>query len=341
MSELRDLLYAAIYNKHNGGSVSSQWTVNSILDAIMPIVAAPAVAETGALRDDVEAIIHKWDDGKNDYRGRAIILELKAAWLAAQGAPTPQNLDSTATPTTNLVSSEHSRTDGEDTPESLKPTGPASAKAVAKNDGAIQQVADLRSSQDVQVAGRMEQTFAEHTRRLGLLIAEEREKPLPNNVLIAALCDSIRLAREATVIVAESAIPPLAAQAPKPSTSPVPSPQDRKDVNDLCEAISRIRWARGTDKLDAAIFEAVRVQSIIDASHTTAPASLSTGRLEGLRRWANIGLSGLMKEHPLGEFVLLADVEAALKEVQPHPFLSAMRESPAEQLAPEESHGKK
>lgn len=80
----------------------------------------------------------------------------------------------------------------------------------------------------------------------------------------------------------------LAAQAPKPSTSPVPSPQDRKDVNDLCEAISRIRWARGTDKLDAAIFEAVRVQSIIDASHTTAPASLSTGRLEGLpTKWRN------------------------------------------------------
>jgi hypothetical protein len=51
----------------------------------------------------------------------------------------------------------------------------------------------------------------------------------------------------------------------------VASPQDRKDVNDLCEAISRIRWARGTNKLDAAIFEAVRVQSIIDASHTAAP----------------------------------------------------------------------
>lgn len=35
-------------------------------------------------------------------------------------------------------------------------------------------------------------------------------------------------------------------------------------------------------------------------------------RLKDLRRWANIGLSGLMKEHPLGEFVLLADVQAAL-----------------------------
>lgn len=44
--------------------------------------------------------------------------------------------------------------------------------------------------------------------------------------------------------------------------------QTARDVNDFCEAISRIRWARGTDKLDAAIFEAVRVQSIIDASHS-------------------------------------------------------------------------
>ena len=38
--------------------------------------------------------------------------------------------------------SEHSRTDGEDTPEAPIPTGPASAKAVAKNEGAIRQAAE-------------------------------------------------------------------------------------------------------------------------------------------------------------------------------------------------------
>jgi hypothetical protein len=57
----------------------------------------------------------------------------------------------------------------------------------------------------VQVAGRMEQTFSEHTRRLGILIEEEQSKPLPNNTLIAALCDSIRLAREATAIISTPA----------------------------------------------------------------------------------------------------------------------------------------
>jgi hypothetical protein len=115
----------------------------------------------------------------------------------------------------------------------------------------------------------------------------------------------------AELICANELSAALAAQAPKPATSSVASPQDRKDVNDLCEAVSRIRWARGTDKLDAAIFEAVRIQSIVDASHVTqraavpaspvhmhdedidaaerdamlapAPASLSTGRLERLR----------------------------------------------------------
>jgi hypothetical protein len=46
--------------------------------------------------------------------------------------------------------------------------------------------------------------------------------------------------------------------------------QAARDTNDLCEAISRIRWARGTDKLDAAIFEAVRIQSIVDASKPAA-----------------------------------------------------------------------
>jgi hypothetical protein len=58
---------------------------------------------------------------------------------------------------------------------------------------------------------------------------------------------------------------------------PVPAEgaQARRDVNDLCEAISRIRWARGTGKLDAAIFEAVRIQSIVDASHAAAASPVT------------------------------------------------------------------
>jgi hypothetical protein len=37
---LRAKLDAAIFNRHSGGSVSSRWTVDSILDAAMPIIAA-------------------------------------------------------------------------------------------------------------------------------------------------------------------------------------------------------------------------------------------------------------------------------------------------------------
>lgn len=47
-----------------------------------------------------------------------------------------------------------------------------------------------------QVAGRMECSLAAHELRLGILIAEEQERANPNNTLIAALCDSIRLVRE-------------------------------------------------------------------------------------------------------------------------------------------------
>ena len=36
--ELRARLDTALFNKHGGGSVSSRWTVNSILDGIMPII---------------------------------------------------------------------------------------------------------------------------------------------------------------------------------------------------------------------------------------------------------------------------------------------------------------
>lgn len=45
--------------------------------------------------------------------------------------------------------SEHSRTDGEAKPEAPIPTGPASAKAVAKNERAIRQVADRQGVADV------------------------------------------------------------------------------------------------------------------------------------------------------------------------------------------------
>jgi hypothetical protein len=38
--ELRTKLDVAIFNQHGGGSVSSRWTVDSILDAVMPILAA-------------------------------------------------------------------------------------------------------------------------------------------------------------------------------------------------------------------------------------------------------------------------------------------------------------
>lgn len=37
-----------------------------------------AKAAVGELRDELGKIIAKWDDGKNNYRGRAIILELRA-----------------------------------------------------------------------------------------------------------------------------------------------------------------------------------------------------------------------------------------------------------------------
>lgn len=41
-------------------------------------------AMTGKLRERVQAIVNRWDDDKNNYRGRAILLSLKAALLAEQ-----------------------------------------------------------------------------------------------------------------------------------------------------------------------------------------------------------------------------------------------------------------
>lgn len=42
----------------------------------------------------------------------------------------------------------------------------------------------------------MENTIAYHVRACEVLMAEEQEKPLPNNAMIAVLCDSVRLTRE-------------------------------------------------------------------------------------------------------------------------------------------------
>lgn len=47
------------------------------------------------------------------------------------------------------------------------------------------------------VAGRkLETSLGDHVRRCEALILEEQERVNPDNALIAALCDSVRLARE-------------------------------------------------------------------------------------------------------------------------------------------------
>lgn len=48
----------------------------------------------------------------------------------------------------------------------------------------------------IAVAGRPEVTPNEHIRRCETILAEEQAKPIPNNFLIAMLCDSIRYVRE-------------------------------------------------------------------------------------------------------------------------------------------------
>lgn len=46
------------------------------------------------------------------------------------------------------------------------------------------------------VAGRMECSNAEFERRCLIYIAEEQDKLMPDNALMALLCDGVRLARE-------------------------------------------------------------------------------------------------------------------------------------------------
>jgi hypothetical protein len=46
------------------------------------------------------------------------------------------------------------------------------------------------------VAGRMECSNADFEYRCLICIADEQDKPLPDNALIAVLCDAVRLARK-------------------------------------------------------------------------------------------------------------------------------------------------
>lgn len=48
----------------------------------------------------------------------------------------------------------------------------------------------------VSVAGRLEGSIEAHVRACHVLLADEQEKIAPDNALISALCDSVRLARE-------------------------------------------------------------------------------------------------------------------------------------------------
>ena len=48
----------------------------------------------------------------------------------------------------------------------------------------------------VRVAGTMERSISDHIRGLEVCIEEEQKKPLPDNALVAKLCDAVRLARE-------------------------------------------------------------------------------------------------------------------------------------------------
>ena len=71
----------------------------------------------------------------------------------------------------------------------------------ALQDG-LNQPEAVATVETAQVAGKYEGTFAQFTRRAGVLIEEEQAKPLPDNALIAFLCDAIRLAREAVAVMA-------------------------------------------------------------------------------------------------------------------------------------------
>lgn len=65
-----------------------------------------------------------------------------APWSAEVHAEQRRKASTTGDSDNQHTGSEHPRTDGEGTPEPPTPTGPASAKAVAKDEGAIRQVAE-------------------------------------------------------------------------------------------------------------------------------------------------------------------------------------------------------
>jgi len=77
------------------------------------------------------------------------------------------------------------------------------SKAKSELEQARRELADLRGRMEescVSVAGvYMDRSIADFRRACSVLIAEEQMKPLPNNALVAVLCDSIRLSRELTL----------------------------------------------------------------------------------------------------------------------------------------------
>jgi len=98
------------------------------------------------------------------------------------------------------------------------------------------------------------------------------------------------------------------------------TPQDElaRMVNDLCEAISRIRWARGTDKLDAAIFEAVRLQGIADAGgYAKLAAPPPTGTPEPLRKALRKSTDMMQNYMPMSWSEQIAENRQALATAPP------------------------
>jgi len=68
-----------------------------------------------------------------------------------------------------------------------------------------QAVKDLEDKRGVQIGGdTLSVSLNEFNRRAEILLADEQEKPLPDNALIAFLCDAVRLSREYSDSVKET-----------------------------------------------------------------------------------------------------------------------------------------
>lgn len=119
------------------------------------------------------------------------------------------------TPTTRLASSEHSRTDGERTPDRSGGSGPANAEAVAKNDGQTQQEAEL-AAVDLKNQGEFDETEDETPMAHGLvrsvhetlpdggrerLLAADPSDPAPAAVGAPAARHSPQLSRDRKTVV--------------------------------------------------------------------------------------------------------------------------------------------